>query len=190
MTKPEIRKLYLQKRSALSAAECIDLSQQICNHFFSAIDLSSTKVIHTFLPIEKNKEPNTWFIIDRITKEFPKIRISIPRINNQTGGLENFYFESHEQLKQNILGIPEPEQGVPTEPEHIDIVITPLLAFDASGHRVGYGKGFYDKFLQTCHDHCRRIGISFFPPVDSIDDINQHDQKLDFAITPEKTYLF
>jgi 5-formyltetrahydrofolate cyclo-ligase len=190
MNKPEIRKLYLQKRMALTTHEYIRLSQSICDRFFSILDLSQIKVIHTFLPIDKNKEPNTWLIIDRIKKEFPNIKLSIPRINNQTGDLENFYFENHDQLKQNILGIPEPKQGLPTESKDIDLVLVPLLAFDDTGHRVGYGKGFYDKFLQTCHDKCRKAGLSFFEPVSSIGDVNPHDKKLDLAITPDKNYVF
>ncbi len=190
MTKQEIRKTYLHKRSALTAAEYLNISGRICDNLFSLLDLTSIKVIHTFLTIEKNREPNTWLIIDRIKKEFPQIKISIPRINNQTGGLENFYFESHDQLRQNILGIPEPQQGIPTESKDIDLIFVPLLAFDATGHRVGYGKGFYDKFLQTCHDKCKKVGLSLFPPLDSIDDVNNHDQKLDLAITPYKIHQF
>lgn len=190
MTKQEIRKIFLQKRFDLTAAHYLTFSQTICDRFFSTLNLSQIKVIHTFLPIEKNKEPNTWFIIERIRKEFLNIKISVPRINNQTGLLENFYFENHDQLKQNILGIPEPKQGMPTESKSIDLVLVPLLAFDDTGHRVGYGKGFYDKFLQTCHDQCRKVGLSLFEPIDSIDDTDKFDQKLDVVITPEKVYSF
>jgi 5-formyltetrahydrofolate cyclo-ligase len=190
MTKQEIRKIYLQKRSSLNAAEYLKLSQQICDQFFLEQDLTHIKVIHTFLPIEKHNEPNTWFIIERIRKEYTAIKISIPRINNQAGIIENFYFENHDQLKQNILGIPEPRQGIPTEPQGIDLVLVPLLAFDVAGHRVGYGKGFYDKFLQTCHDQCRKVGLSLFEPVDLIKDINHYDKKLNMVITPEKVYTF
>ena len=80
-------------------------------------------IIHTYLPIEKNKEPNTWLIIDKIKKEFPAVRISIPRVRNNT--LENFFFEGIHQLEKNAWGILEPKEGMPTDVKKIDMVIVP-----------------------------------------------------------------
>jgi len=150
------------------------------------VDLSFTVVVHSFLPIEKTKEPNTWLIIERIRREFPHIRVSIPRINNETSALDNFYFEGLHQLQNNTWGIPEPKQGIPTPNDKIDVVLVPLLAFDAAGHRVGYGRGFYDKFLATTRKDCRKIGLSFFPAVDSIDNITGQDLPLDMVVTPKE----
>src|SRR5688500_7530459 len=93
MTKQELRKIYIEKRQSLSEAEYGQLSFQLYQNFFSTIDLSFIKVLHVFLPVVSKKEPDTWLIIDRIRREFPHIRISIPRVNNQKGELENFYFE-------------------------------------------------------------------------------------------------
>jgi len=190
MTKQELRKLYLQKRLALSEAEYLQLNHQLCENFFAHIDLSFIKVLHTFIPLERNKEPNTWLIIDRIRREFPNIRLSIPRVNNQTGELENFYFEGLHQLQQNSWGILEPKQGVPTEPEKIDMVLVPLLVFDKRGHRVGYGKGFYDKLLSQCQSTCMKIGVSLFSPINAIEDVNVFDQPLSLAITPSEIISF
>lgn len=190
MTKSEIRKQSLEKRSALPEAEYLQMNYRICEQFFAHTDLSFVKVVHVFLPIEKNKEPNTWLIVDRIRREHPHIRLSVPRVNNQTAEIESFYFEGLHQLKTNTWGIQEPRQGVPTEPGKIDIVLVPLLAFDLTGHRVGYGKGFYDKFLALCHASCRRIGISLFAPIDKIEDVRPEDQRLTAAITPEAVFQF
>jgi 5-formyltetrahydrofolate cyclo-ligase len=190
MTKKELRKHYLNKRKALSSAEYKNLNLKLFKQLFSSVDLSAVKVLHTFLPIEKNNEPDTWPIIDRIRKEYPKIKISIPRINDQTGELENFYFENKDQLKYNIWGIPEPKHGIPTEPSSIDMVFAPMLVFDRTGHRVGYGKGFYDRFFRQCSSNCKRIGICVFPPVDNIDDVSEYDERLDMIITPEESFKF
>jgi 5-formyltetrahydrofolate cyclo-ligase len=184
MTKQELRKIYLEKRQALSEAEYDQLNFQLYQIFFSSIDLSFIKVLHIFLPIISKHEPNTWLIIDRIRREFPHIRISIPKVNNQKGELENFYFEGLHQLTTNAWGIQEPKQGIPTESGKIDFVLVPLLAFDSQGHRIGYGKGYYDKFLSTCSDTCTKCGISFFDPEEKITGIITTDIALDNCLTP------
>jgi len=186
MTKSEIRKTFLPKRMALSDAEHAQLSRQLTDNFFALVDLSFVKVLHTFLPIEKQKEVNTWLIIDRIRREFPHIRVAIPRVNNQTASIENFFFEGLHQLENNVWGIPEPKQGIFTPTEKIDAVLVPLLAVDKHGNRVGYGRGFYDKFLKTCPAQCKRIGLSFFPPIDQVDDVADYDIPLDLVVTPEE----
>lgn len=184
MTKQELRKVYLQKRLALSEAEYGQLNFQLYQHFFSNIDLSFIKVVHTFLPIVSKKEVDTWLIIDRIKREFPHIRIAIPKVNPQTGMFDSYFFEGLHQLNINTWGIQEPKQGIPTESEKIDLVLIPLLAFDTKGHRVGYGKGFYDKFITTCRSDCKKIGLSLFEAEKKIDNTNKFDIPLDFCVTP------
>ena len=66
----------------------------------------------------------------------------------------------------------------------------PLLCCDRRGFRVGYGKGFYDKFLSRCRPDCLKIGLSFFEPTEIIADINDYDVKLDYCVTPENRYKF
>lgn len=190
MTKQELRKLYLQKRQALSEAEYGHLNFQLYQNFFSSIDLSFIKVLHTFLPITEKKEVDTWLIIDRIKREFPHIRISIPKVNSQTGVFDSFYFEGLHQLATNEWGIQEPKQGVPTEPEKVDMVLIPLLVYDKKGHRIGYGKGFYDKFLATCKPDCKKIGLSLFKGEEIISDVNEFDVRMDQCITPQTAINF
>lgn len=188
MTKQELRKHYLQKRSALSAAEIDSLSGQLCTNFFSAVDLAAIKVLHLFLPIKKFNEPNTWLMVDRLKKNYPQVKLSIPRVNAATGGLEHVYLD--EQLLQlSNWEIPEQRRGIETKTPHIDMVLVPMLIFDQQGQRVGYGKGFYDRFLAACAPSCKKIGLCFFPPVEKIE-TNEHDQALDVVITPERVYSF
>jgi 5-formyltetrahydrofolate cyclo-ligase len=184
MTKKELRKIYLKKRIGLSDAEFERLNEQLCEHFFSAVKLKGVHVLHTFLPIRKTKEVNTWLIIERLQKDFPNVKISIPKINNHTSELENYYLEGPGQLKNNTWEIPEPVKGVPTPNDRIDAVLVPLLAFDKQGHRLGYGRGFYDRFLASCRPDCLKIGLSFFEEEEKIDDISEKDVALDLVVTP------
>ena len=128
-------------------------------------------------------------IIDRVRREFPQIRISIPRVQSN-GELENVYFEGLHQLETTSWGIQEPKQGVITPAEKIDIVIVPLLAFDLKGQRVGYGKGFYDKFLMKCRIDCSKVGLSFFPPVEGISDTYPGDIALTMCLEPGGVHHF
>lgn len=189
MTKAELRKAYLTKRNLLSQAECLSFSHQLCENFFAHIDLSFIRVVHVYMPIEKNNEPDTRLIIDRIRREFPHIQFSIPRVTD-SGELENYFFEGFHQLVTNSWGIPEPTGGKLVESSDVDLVIVPLLVVDQRGNRVGYGKGFYDKFLARCKPSCVRIGLSFFKPVDRIDDLNPYDIPLTHLVVPEEVIVF
>jgi len=184
MTKKELRKVYLKKRMELSDAQYQLLNEQLCDQFFAAVKFSGIKVVHTFLPIKKNREVNTWLIIDRIRREFPDVKISIPRINNHASELEHYYYEGPGQLVTNTWDIPEPVKGVPTPTTNIDAVLVPLLAFDKQGHRLGYGRGFYDRFLVNCRPDCLKIGLSFFDVVEKIEDTHEKDVPLDLIVTP------
>ena len=64
------------------------------------------------------------------------------------------------------------------------------MAFDLKGYRVGYGKGFYDRFFASLHEDTKRIGISIFEPCKDIEDINEHDIPLTHCVTSNKTYSF
>lgn len=182
MTKTELRKVYVARRKALGEGEEFQLSRQICDLFFASTDLSLIKILHCYLPIENKREPDTWLIMDRIRREFPHIRLVIPKVTGNE--IENFFFEGLHQLEKNKWGIPEPRQGVPADPQKIDAVVVPLLAYDTNGHRVGYGKGYYDRFLSQCQPSCARIGLSFFEPESHIDDVSPYDIALTRCITP------
>jgi len=182
MTKQELRKTYLEKRLKLTDNEYENLSQQICDQFFRSVDLWQPKVIHLFLPIKKKREPNTFPIIDRLKIEFPFIKIAIPKVEGDI--LINYYLDSDCSLQENKWGITEPIHGNLVNTKEIDLVLVPLLAFDLDGHRVGYGKGYYDRFLKECKDSCIKIGVSFFSAAEKIDDANNLDIKLDGFIIP------
>lgn len=190
MNKQELRKLYLQKRLDLSEAEYAQRCFQVYQHFFACTDLSFIKVVHSFLPIVSKREVDAWLIIDRIRREFPHIRLAIPKVNPETGVFDSYFFEGLHQLTTNSWGIAEPKQGIPAEAEKVDVVLIPLLAFDKHGNRIGYGKGFYDKFLATCRPDCKKIGLSLFDAEEKINDTNAFDIKLDVCITSQGIIQF
>jgi len=189
MTKAEARQEYLDKRQSLNDAERDILNWQIYNRFFASGYLDHVKTVHIFLSLARTHEPDTWQLLDRIRREFPHIRLVVPRINKE-GTLDNYYFEGLHQLKQSRFGILEPAQGIPANAMRIDMVLVPLAAVDIEGNRVGYGKGYYDKFLAECRPDCLKIGLSFFAPAERFSDVEDHDVPLDVCVTPNDIIKF
>ena len=91
---------------------------------------------------------------------------------------------------KTALNIFEPDSNDIIIPGEIDLVFVPLLAFDTNGFRVGYGKGFYDRWLAECKSSCIKVGFGYFEPIESIDDRNEFDVPLNFCITPYRIYEF
>ncbi|MES2731243.1 MAG: 5-formyltetrahydrofolate cyclo-ligase [Bacteroidota bacterium] len=195
MNKAALRKYYLTERKKLSEEQLSYDSQAICTGFFNWItshysELKAIQSIHCFLPIRKQKEVDTYLIIDHLRKQFPHIQLIISRVRLSDYSLENFVWNEHLQVQENAWGIPEPMGGDPFPAEKIDLVLIPLLIFDQNGHRVGYGKGFYDRFLAECRLNTLKVGLSLFEPIAAISDTTEHDIRLDACITPEQLWTF
>ena len=69
-------------------------------------------------------------------------------------------------------------------------MFVPLLAFDTKGNRIGYGKGFYDRFLADCKPETIKIGLSFFEAEKDFNDVSKDDVQLDYCVTPEELFQF
>ncbi|MEO6051118.1 MAG: 5-formyltetrahydrofolate cyclo-ligase [Pyrinomonadaceae bacterium] len=188
MTKSELRKIYLAKRETLADDELALKSRQIADRFFESFNLQPFRFLHCFIPIPKFNEIDTSLIYKRIWAEFPLVQTVAPLVDFETGGIENLEFDAKTELIENAWGVREPARGSGVEVAEIDMVLVPLLCFDKNGFRVGYGKGFYDKFLSRCRPECLKIGLSYFLPVDNIEDLGANDIALNIFVTPEKLY--
>lgn len=187
MKKKEIRELFKQKRRELSPNELESRSELVCSLLFKNFQLSE-KTISLFLPIERQREINTYLILEKgISLD---ARIALPKMNEETQTLRHVLFESHSQLEVNRLGIPEPRSGKTIKLKDLEFVLVPLLAFDKNGNRVGYGKGYYDKFLRKCSPNCLFIGLSLFDDICDIEDVEPHDIRLHYCITPNQLVRF
>lgn len=189
MTKAELRKIYLAKQKSISQFERKQKSAQIAAKFFQHFDLTDTKFLHCFVAIEKFNEVDTSLIFQQVWRDFLNIKTLVPRVNFQTAGIENLKFTNATKLVKNAWEIHEPAENELFETAKIDIVLVPLLCFDTQFFRVGYGKGFYDKFLKKCRKDCLKIGLSYFSPTAEISDAQDFDVKLNACITPQQIYV-
>ena len=190
MIKSELRKIYLDKRRTVSPDQMAAKSRQIAERFFAEVDLRTVNILSTFISIEKLAEIDVSLIYTRIWADFPLVKTVSPITDFATGELENRQFAAATPLVENRWGIREPLGGEIVEASDIDLVLVPLLSVDEEGYRVGYGKGFYDKFLGRCRVDCLKVGVSLFPPVQKIEDADDYDVPIDICITPENRYVF
>lgn len=187
MTKAECRKLFLEKRNEIADSELQSASDTIILKLLDSTDFFG-KTVSVFLPISEKREINTFPLLDK--KEKLNTRFALPVADFRTSSMLHLEYENRQQITISTYGIPEPTGGKSIIPGEIDLVIVPLLCFDLKGYRVGYGKGFYDRFLSECRPDCQFIGLSLFEPVNSISDTYENDVPLHLCITPEKVYRF
>jgi len=187
MNKQELRKLYREKRQLLSEEEVEKTSTEVAHSFFKNIDLSNIENVHLFLPISHHKEFNTFIIVNEIWKKHPSIQLLVPKVEGDS--LKTHIYEFDTVLEKNALGIPEPKDSPEVLHDEIDLVIIPLLTFDKKGNRIGYGKGYYDKFLSSCRADVIKVGLSFFEPEEALP-TDPFDVPLNFCVTPNKFYTF
>ena len=180
LTKLALRRSFLKKRHALSDKEHEDMSFAIANNCLK-LPIWHLDYYHIYLPIKAKAEIDTTLILTLLQGKDKQV--ILPRIKGSE--LEHILLTDITKLKTNTLGIVEPEKGIKISPEQIDVIFLPLLAWDKSGNRLGYGKGFYDNFLSLCKTNTIKVGLSFFDPVDKIVDIRSKDVRMDFCVNPE-----
>ncbi|WP_026776813.1 5-formyltetrahydrofolate cyclo-ligase [Polaribacter sp. Hel_I_88] len=183
MTKQELRKIYKQIRQDLSLVDIQKMQANIYNQIYN-LDISSIKTIHIFLTLEKFKEINTNPIIDYFRSQHKKIVVS--KTNFISNTLSHYYLEKDTIIEVNKYGVPEPKNALQVDEEELDMVFVPLLISDTQNYRVGYGKGFYDRFLAKCRKDCKKIGLNFFKPIAKIEAINEFDVALDLIVYPKE----
>ena len=180
-----LRSHYKKKRFSLTKQEVDDLSQRVCKQL-DKLNIWKLKHYHIFISISKYNELDTSSIINKLKSE-QKI-IIVPKISNNE--LVHIAINDETKFGLNEYGIKEPNDGNHFIIENLDIIFIPLLAFDIEGHRVGYGKGYYDRFLKLTNNSTLKIGLSFFDPINKILDIDDNDVKLDYCVTPKQVHKF
>ena len=195
MQKHWLRRIYRQKRSEISPEQKVLHSRQIISQLFTDTRIqrllaSSTAIVHTYLPIRRQNEVDTWPLIHQLWRDFPQVRTWSSITETATHTLRHYQLTANTRLTKTNWGIPVPSGTFTYVAGHPDLIIVPLLTFDQQGHRVGYGGGYYDRFLAGAGPDCLTIGLSFFGPVDQIADTEETDVRLNGCITPEKVYWF
>ena len=180
-TKKDIRKRILEVRSRMSENERWAKSHIICKTVTTHPFFLAAKNIYCYLPVKG--EVDTREIV-QVAWELGK-NVAAPRILGDE--MEFFYFQSYEELEVDKYNIPAPKPGNAAVTEASALVIVPGAVFDKQRHRIGYGKGYYDRFLAR-HTNCNTIAIGFDLQVLEHIPCEAHDRCPELLITEEKIY--
>lgn len=185
MLKKDLRLKYSTLRRQLSLSQVAEKSLTISNKVLE-LPIWSKEFYHTFLPITSKQEVDTINLLSILQGKDKNI--VVPKVERNSLG--HYLLTDNTKFKNSDWGVPEPTNGIKIDPKNIDVVFVPLLAFDKIGNRVGYGKGFYDKFLLECKPNVIKVGLSFFEAEPLITDVFPGDIPLDYCVTPESVYSF
>ena len=187
-TKNELRQDYRQLRKQLSGDEVNDLSRKITTQLGTWLEgQEGLTHFHLFFPISKFKEVNTFYIQQLLEQQGKTLFTS--QVNREENRLDTLQLPPEASFFLDEWGIPVPQESVRVTATKIQVVFVPLLAYDKSGHRLGFGKGFYDRFLASLEQPVLKVGLSFFTPEEAIP-VEPHDIPLDYCITPEQILKF
>lgn len=189
MIKADLRKIYKQKRQALSIAERMKLDDLILIQF-QKLYFDNVVTLFSYWPMEQQIEPNTQLYARYLYHTIPGLQIAYPITNFANYAMQAIVVQHDTIYHINKKGITEPENGLLVDPKNIDLIFVPQLICDKRGYRVGYGKGFYDRYLQQCKKDIIKIAFSYFEPIDEITDTHQFDVSLTHCVTPHSIYEF
>lgn len=189
MTKAELRTIYKQKRLDISSKEKLKLDDLLLLQL-QTFNFDGIQTLLTYWPMANRAEPNTHLYSSYLRYVVEGFQMAYPVSDFTSNTMSAKLIDENTIYTINSYGIAEPKQGININPIDIDLIFVPLLACDKQGYRVGYGKGFYDRFLNHCKEDVVLMGFSYFEPVDLICDTNEFDLSLNFCITPNEVYEF
>lgn len=155
-SKKKLRNFFLGKRKALSTQQVNNKSALIIGKIFALPQFHSAMTVHTYVPIKKNNEVDTFPLIKECMNRDK--RVVVPKIAGEAV-MEHMQLTTLKELEKNNWGVPEPNNNRKVLIEELDIVIVPMVAGDRYKNRLGYGKGFYDRFLKNCSAF--KVGLLF-----------------------------
>lgn len=182
MTKDELRNLMRAKRRALSYYDVKISSESIAEKLYSLPCFAKADTIMVYL--SAFKEPDTTALIEYIFSHNKKC--VVPVSHTDTFTITPSYITSISDLQKGAYGILEPYSVDIADIKNIDIALIPGLAFDSSGNRTGFGKGYYDRFLSEFRGI--KIGICYDFQIQQCIPTDAHDIKMNFIVTEKRIY--
>ncbi len=180
MTKKELRKHYLTLRNALLPSQVESLSSQICTHILHSPLFAQATTILAYHPL--GNEVDIRPVIEAAWRQ--KKEVAFPKVLGEE--MDFFVVTDFSQLQQGAFGVMEPVAGCArlSAAQKDILVLTPGVAFDKKGNRLGFGKGYYDKYFAE-RKAWARLGISYSLQAAEALPADPYDLPLPFLVTEE-----
>ena len=147
MDKKELRRTIRERKRAMTEEEIVSRSEKLGELFIQSEAYKNAKTIYGYLPY--NQEVRTVPMLEQALKDGKKV--AVPKVYGDE--MKFLYLDDLSKVSKGYAGIPEPIADEPVADDETALVLMPGLAFDPAGHRIGYGGGFYDKFLAAEPNH-------------------------------------
>lgn len=147
MDKTALRRMIREKKRAMTEEQIVAASQRLGELFASCPQYAQAKTVYGYLPY--NQEVRTVPMLEQALAEGK--RVAVPKVYGDE--MKFIYITDLSNVEKGYSGIPEPVADAPVADDPTALVLMPGLAFDSKGHRIGYGGGFYDKFLEAEPNH-------------------------------------
>ena len=177
--KSSIRQILRHRKDSMSPESRREKSERICRHLLNQIRDGETVMVYT----SKEKEANTANLITSLLER--RNPVIVPVIVKEDVSLRLSYLKDLSSLIPSTFGVPEPiGNEIPASGDDVDTIILPMLGFDRTGRRIGYGAGYYDRFLAK-NRKLRKIGIAFSCQEFENLPTDEYDIPMDYIITEE-----
>lgn len=180
--KNEIRQKLLKVRNKLNQEAYREKSTRIITRLKAQPEFIDAGIIHCYVSMNDRKEVDTHGLLQDLVRSEKKPVVSITHFED--GTLSHRYLDSLDDLRENKWGVLEPVEGEDANVSDLELVIVPMVGGDAEKNRIGYGKGFYDRFLQNVS--CPKIGLLFDDCLVQSIPVEPFDISLDKCITESK----
>jgi 5-formyltetrahydrofolate cyclo-ligase len=181
-----IRKKAISERDAITPDVRHHFSKEIIDRLRKYLSEKRAHSIHCYISFRSEVETHEY--IEHALREGLRVTVPIVEGTGETSGLAHTVISGLSDLVDGPLVIKEPRTGKPASLESLDAVIVPLVAFDRFGTRLGYGRGFYDRFLHELPRRIERIGLAFsIQEADRIPAL-PHDEPLDTIVTEKAIF--
>jgi len=179
-SKQEVRKYILEMRDRQRREDRARWDDVIFSKFIDSEYYKNSEVIFIFVSFRS--EVDTHRIIKKALEDGKTI--CVPRVISKNDGMKAFRINSIEELKKGSFGVLEPSADCKEVPgAEIDLVVMPGAAFDKNGGRIGYGGGFYDRFLSGLRHNAKKIALAYDFQILKHVPMDEHDIKPDGIIT-------
>lgn len=186
-SKKEYREEVLTMRSEVAIDVRNQWDEIIFNKLINSYYYKNYSTIFTFVSFKD--EVDTHKFIEHALRNGKKI--CVPKVPSKKEGMKVYFINNFEDLKKGYFDILEPVEGcIEASPEEIDFILMPGVAFDRQGNRIGYGAGFYDRFLSQLKNQVPKIALAYdFQVYEEVPN-DEFDVRIDGIITEKEFITF